>query len=226
MRARYYPEVFNTPNLELAKAIILTNEGPGADTETRWAVETPYVLELIHETIGLRSDMVVLDYGCGIGRMAKAMIDASGCFVIGLDTSTQMRALAVDYVQSERFIAVSPEQFDCLMDAGLRVNAAISVWVLQHCFAPGDDIARIRGGLAVSGRAFILNMSQRAVPAVLDEAPEGNGFAWLPDDADVVAMLRDAFHIEAEGVPDSSRTPTMAAHSVGTFWMSLKPRGA
>jgi cyclopropane fatty-acyl-phospholipid synthase-like methyltransferase len=57
---------------------------------------------------------VVLDYGCGIGRLAKAMIDASGCSVVGLDTSPEMRKLADDYVGSDRFIAVSPSQFDAL----------------------------------------------------------------------------------------------------------------
>jgi hypothetical protein len=47
MTARYYPEIFRgVVDEDDAKRIILTNEGPGADTATRWAVETPYVLEL------------------------------------------------------------------------------------------------------------------------------------------------------------------------------------
>ena len=141
--ARYNPEVFNVADMKQAKEIILTNEGPGANSETRWAFETPYLVELMLQTFSLRSDMVVLDYGCGIGRMAKALIEASGCSVIGVDISASMRRLAIDYVQSDRFLAVSPGQFDTLVRVGLRVHTAIAIWVLQHCFNPADDIARI-----------------------------------------------------------------------------------
>jgi cyclopropane fatty-acyl-phospholipid synthase-like methyltransferase len=86
MTAEYFPAVFDVADMQRAKEIILTQEGPGADTETRWAEETPYVLELIREAFELQSEMVVLDYGCGIGRMARAMIEATGCSVIGVDT--------------------------------------------------------------------------------------------------------------------------------------------
>ena len=222
MNARYYPEIFSKPDLDSAKQIILTDEGPGAGTEARWATETPYVLGLIERAVGLRQDMVVLDYGCGVGRMAKAMIEASGCSVIGLDISDDMLRLAVDYVGSDRFIAVTPAQFDTLCRAGLRVDAAISVWVLQHCFAPADDIARMRRGLAAGGNGFVLNMPKRAVPAVIDAAGQAGRFTWAGDGIDVAALLRNAFAVAAEGVPDAARTPNMA--DAGAFWMHLRPR--
>jgi hypothetical protein len=68
---RYYPEIFAVPDMRRAKEIILTNEGAGADSHTRWALEAPYVIELMREAFSLRSDMVVLDYGCGIGRLPR-----------------------------------------------------------------------------------------------------------------------------------------------------------
>ena len=141
-----------------AKRIILTNEG-GLDSEARWQTETPYLIELILRSFALGPDMVVLDYGCGIGRVAKAMIEVSGCSVVGLDISGSMRQLARDYVGSDRFIAVSPGQYDTMVAAGLRVNAAIAVWVLQHCLQPAEDIARIRRSIVPKGRIFVLNMS-------------------------------------------------------------------
>jgi hypothetical protein len=64
---RYFPEVFDVPDIEGAQRIILTYEGPGVDTETRWAAETPYVMELPQTALRLNSDMTVLDHGCGIG---------------------------------------------------------------------------------------------------------------------------------------------------------------
>jgi ubiquinone/menaquinone biosynthesis C-methylase UbiE len=209
--------------MQRAKEIILTNEGPGADTETRWAIETPYVLGLIRNAFSLRSDMVVLDYGCGVGRMAKAMIDASGCSVIGLDISQGMRKLADEYVRSDRFIAVSPGQFDIMVGAGLRVHAAIAVWVLQHCLAPADDVERIRRGLAAEGNCFVLNMPKRAIPALRDKVTENAGFVWASDAIDVAALLRTAFRVEAAGKPDTSRVPNMA--DVGAYWISLRGRG-
>ena len=54
------------------------------------------------QALAPNSDMVVLDYGCGVGRLAKAMIEAKGCAVIGLDISARMRTLAQDYVASDR----------------------------------------------------------------------------------------------------------------------------
>lgn len=220
MAARYYPEIFHAADARSARDIILTNEGPGADTETRWVRETPCVLELLRARLSLGPDSLVLDYGCGIGRMAKAMIDATGCSVIGLDISPSMRALAIDYVASDRFMAISPGQFDRLVQAGLRVDAAIAIWVLQHCFAPADDIARMRTGLTVGGRCFVLNMPKRAIPAVEDQQTGGGRFFWASDGTDVAAMLRAAFVLDSEGIPDRSRVPNMA--DVGAYWMHLR----
>jgi SAM-dependent methyltransferase len=222
MVAQYFPKIFDVADMRKAKEIILTAEGPGADTETRWALETPYVLELISQSIPLAPNTIVLDYGCGIGRMAKAIIDAFGCGVIGVDISPSMRKLAPDYVGSDRFLAVTPGQFDMMVGAGLRVQAAISVWVLQHCFAPADDIARIRRGLASDGRLFTLNMPKRAIPAVVDAATPEARFVWAADKIDLAGLLRAEFHLDAEGVPDPSRTPNMA--EAGTFWMHLRQR--
>lgn len=223
MAARYFPEIFEVADETAAREIILTTEGEGADSRTRWALETPYVMELIRNAFDLRRDMLVLDYGCGIGRLAKAMIEASGCCVIGLDTSTGMRKLAIDYVRSDRFIPVSPGQFDALAAAGLRVHAAIAVWVLQHCFRPGDDIARIRRSLVPQGSCFVLNMPKRAIPAVHDGMMDRSGFFWASDSIDVSKLLRSEFAVMAEGEPDMSRVPNMA--DAGAYWMALRAPG-
>lgn len=214
---RYFPEIFDIPTVEQAKQIILTNEG-GADSETRWQTETPYVMELILRAFTLGPDMVVLDYGCGIGRLARALIDASGCSVIGVDISQSMRRLARDYVGSDRFIAVSPTQYDMMTHAGLRVHAAIAVWVLQHCLKPAEDIARIRRGLVPRGGAFVLNMPKRAVPKL-----DGwNKFSFAPDEIDIAELLRAEFHVQAGGTPEQSQIKDMA--DAGAYWVSLRLR--
>jgi SAM-dependent methyltransferase len=218
-RLRYFPDVYNVADEKSARQIILTNDGEGADTATRWAAETPYLIELFQSTLNLTAHSLVLDYGCGIGRLSKAIIDAFGCSVIGVDASASMRKLAPDYVGSDRFTTVAPAQFDTLVAAGLRVHAAIAVWVLQHCFSPGDDIARIRRSLVPAGSFWVMNMSERAVPAVREGMEVHEGFCWVSDGIDVPALLRAEFDVVAAGEPDRSRVPNTNA-----FWMNLRPR--
>jgi SAM-dependent methyltransferase len=218
--ARYHPGIFDTADVQRAKEVILTSEGEWADTATRWERETPYVLELLQQTFILGPETTVLDYGCGIGRTSKAMIDASGCSVIGVDISHTVRDMPRTYIGSDRFIAVSPSQFDGLVAGGFRVHAAIAVWVLQHCLVPADDIARIKAGLVSDGRAFVLNMPKRAVPAVFEDT---NQFAWAHDDIDVAVLLKHEFRLLAGGEPDRTRTPNMA--NGGAYWMSLANTG-
>lgn len=217
--AVYYPQVFDAADEAAARAIILTDEGEGADTDTRWARETPYLVGLLRQHIRLGPESLVLDYGCGIGRMAKALIATTGCRVVGVDISARMRALAAEHVADERFLAVSPAQLDGMAQHGLRADAALAVWVLQHCLAPAEDIDRLGRALAPQGRVFVLNMPGRAVPAV-QEAAGAARFVWAADGIDVAALLRARFSVDAAGVPDMSRVPRMS--SIGAYWMVLR----
>jgi SAM-dependent methyltransferase len=217
--AVYYPQVFDAADEAAARAIILTDEGEGADTATRWARETPYLVELLREHLRLGPESLLLDYGCGIGRMARALIAATGCRVVGVDISARMRALAAEHVADERFLAVSPAQLDGMVQHGLRADAALAVWVLQHCLAPAEDIDRLGRALAPQGRLFVLNMLGRAVPAVQDAAGEAR-FVWAADGIDVAALLRGRFAVTAAGVPDMARVPRMS--SIGAHWMVLR----
>ena len=61
---------------------------------------------------------VVLDYGCGIGRMAKELILRHNCRVIGVDISPNMRALSVQYVNSDNFFACPPAMLGVFWTAG------------------------------------------------------------------------------------------------------------
>jgi SAM-dependent methyltransferase len=216
---RYCPEVFDTKTIQDAKNIILTNEGEGADTETRWALETPYMTGLIVETLHPAESSVVIDYGCGIGRIAKELIERTNCLIVGVDISAEMRALALEYVGSERFVAVSPAQLDGLVGAGLRGDLAIAIWVLQHCLAPADDVGRIKRSLAGHGKLLVVNMYTRAVPALI-ETDEQRKFLWANDAVDVAALLRTDFSVAGLGEPDRRQVPNMAA--AGAYWMSLR----
>ena len=157
----YNPRVFAVGSIEQAKGIILTPED--STTEARWRSETGYLADLIEARLALDSASVVLDYGCGIGRIAKELIRRTKCTVLGVDISPDMRALAPRYVESELFSACSPEVLDSLTQAGLGVDAAISVWVLQHCLQPAIDISRLHDAVRPKGSVFLVNNRGRAV---------------------------------------------------------------
>ena len=96
----YQPKVFEVNNLESAMGIILTPER-GTTTGERWEYETPYLVDEIGRALQLDGNSCVLDYGCGVGRIAKGLIERYNCFVLGVDISTSMRQLAPEYVKSD-----------------------------------------------------------------------------------------------------------------------------
>lgn len=65
----YNPGVFETPDIEAAKAIILTPE-IGTTTEERWRLETPYLIGQMLERQAIGANWLVIDYGCCIGRLS------------------------------------------------------------------------------------------------------------------------------------------------------------
>src|SRR5215218_6038048 len=181
--ANYLPSVFDVRDVEEARRIILTPES-GTTTDERWTRETPWMVDRILEHCPVDAQCAVLDFGCGLGRMAKALIDATGCFVIGVDLSTSMRQLAPGYVASPRFAAVAPAVLDLLVARGLRVELAISIWVLQHVARPEPDLRRLRAALRDGGMLFVANNLRRAVPT---------DRGWAHDGVDIAERLDALF---------------------------------
>src|SRR4051794_14342066 len=98
----YDPEFFQPIDLEHAKTIILSASDPAA-RDHRWAEETPFLCDVIRRELALNQRSLVLDFGCGIGRIAGALIDAVGCSVVGVDISVGMLSLAIGELASEQF---------------------------------------------------------------------------------------------------------------------------
>jgi SAM-dependent methyltransferase len=213
MALTYHPELFDARTVEQARKIILTGEG--STTDERWKVETPFICGLIAETITLTPESVVIDYGCGIGRVAKDLIARHGCRVIGVDISAAMRALAADYVQSDRFVAMAPDMLDGLVANGFAADAAIAVWVLQHCLAPGDDIGRIDAALKANGKLFVLNNIYRALPT--------REQAWFNDGIDIKATLDAHFDVVRAGKPPEEVTPRDLKNIIFLIFYARRP---
>lgn len=212
MQLTYNPTVFNISSIAAAMAIILTPED--STTEIRWKTETPYLADLIGQHLEITSNSLLLDYGCGIGRMTKELIERHGCYVIGVDSSPSMRAMAPIYVASDRFLACPSVMLEDLIKRGIKFDCAISIWVLQHCAAPSEDISRIRRALRSNGGFFVLNAIRRCVPTVEK--------GWVNDGIDLKSLLGREFTLRAEGTPAVEHTsPNTAAKN---FWAAFRGR--
>lgn len=191
----YSRDVFDVVDERQARRVILTPDGE-QDTEERWERETPYLVEMIGDLLRPQRHGLYLDYGCGIGRLAKPLIEHFDCRILGVDISERMRALAPTYVGSQSFSVISPHVLHSLADRGLRADGAMSIWVLQHCLTPAQDIDLIRSALAPGAGFFVLNMEARAVPT-----KEG---AWANDGVDVAALLAERLSLERSEKPSGA----------------------
>ena len=212
MPLTYNPAVFQVNNLAEAMSIILTPEG--STTADRWETETPYLADLIGEHCALKPDSLVLDYGCGVGRVAHELIKRHNCFVVGVDISPSMRALSVVYTRSDRFMSCSQEMFERLVADGIAFDVALSVWVLQHCATPAQDIARLRSALRPGGQLFVANGNARSVPT----AEQG----WVNDGLDIKATLAEQLEPIRDGRLAREKTTESLANL--TFWATYRRR--
>ena len=159
----YDPAYFDAPTLYEAKRLMFP--GDPEKFEERWNGDTAFLRDMLIRELQPKVGDLLLDYGCGIGRIAREMC-LLGCNVIGVESSAVCRRYAVEYVnQPGRFLAVSPEEFDLLNRKGLKCDLGCAFWVLQHCAAPAGDIERISRGLKTLSRLLIANArSRRLVP--------------------------------------------------------------
>lgn len=186
---QYNPDVFERSDETHAREIILTDEA-GLTSQERWDLETAYMKPFLDSL----PKGAVLDYGCGIGRLSKVMID-QGRPVWGLDQSAAMRTHARLYVGfTAGFLVVEPDDLPKAADAGVTFAAAIAVWVLQHIPAPFLPIADIARVLPPGAPFLVVNRTNRCLPVI---APDGTK-AWIDDRFDLDAELAKHFTLEHE----------------------------
>ncbi|MBU3602149.1 bifunctional 2-polyprenyl-6-hydroxyphenol methylase/3-demethylubiquinol 3-O-methyltransferase UbiG [Polynucleobacter sp. AM-25C3] len=177
----YDPSIFDHASIEGAKEIVLTTES-GISTQTRWDTETPWLLNLIGKHI-IKPSGLVVDYGCGVGRLAGPLVD-QGYSVIGVDASSSMRQHATNLIASERFMAMTPATLEQLVGIGIKADFVLAIWVLQHCFDLDAEVGRIYKTLNKGGIVGVADMRHRAVPT---------NQGWCDDGRDVKETLSRFF---------------------------------
>jgi len=207
--AEYWPGIFEAKDLANAKEIALTPE-EGMSPDDRWRIETGFLIDHIAGRLQIGPANRVIDFGCGAGRMSRALIERYGCSVVGIDISQGMREQAVVYVDSPRFTVVTPEAFDAMVADGFSADFGLACWALQHAMHPAVQIARIANALGADAPFLLVNSLLRLIPTNL---------GWRSDGADLDALMAERFtELERLGFPPGVAAPDVINSSSISWW--------
>lgn len=178
---------FESGNVEQLRRVILSAPAD-VDYDEYWDRSGRVMAETIATVLGLTPESHVLDFGCGIGRLARPVIQTAGCRLAGVDLSHSMLATAVGYVDSPRFTQIHHKAFHTeTIDPPF--TGAYCALVLQHCLRPDLELAAIRRACIPGAPLLIVNAYNRFLPTAV---------GWRDDGADVFGTIRSMFHIDRE----------------------------
>ncbi len=178
----YLQEVFYPSDLEAAKRLVLP---PDSSDPNKFENETRFLVSFIKERGLIATDSMVLDFGCGMGRLGKALIEEFTCTVVGTDISSAMLELAREYVADDRFVA--RERPEGVFDI------ALAVLVLQHVQYPEHEVEHLYDSLHQDGLLLVVNEPRRFVPSGVD----AQGYViWTDDGVSVDSLLSQRFVLE------------------------------
>ena len=174
----YIKEVFDVTTFEHAKHVVLTSD---PDNPKKFDNETNFLINTIAEQNILNPGSTVLDFGCGMGRVSKNLIERFDCNVIGVDISDSMLTFANIYVSK-------PRKFKSMTSYTVpnTIDVAISTFVLQHVENPKTEIDIIYDTLKVGGYLILVNETKRYVPSDVDS---NRYIVWNDDGFDVFGEL-------------------------------------
>ena len=128
--------------------------------EDRWEKETPLFGTAILRNLP-EGDITVLDYGTGVGRIAKELIQRHPTLkLLGLDESVVNLAHAAKYVNDPRFTPIRPHELK------QQVDLVYCIYVLQHIPAIllRSAIERIHYWLKPGGTFLFCSAYSRMTP--------------------------------------------------------------
>lgn len=155
---------FRNPDFKSARSTVVGNINC-LTVDERWEHETRVFADAIMKHLPTEP-CAILDFGCGIGRMSKEILDRHPtCAIVGVDNSEVQLGHARSYIQDPRFTALFPHEVEG------RFDFAFSLYVLQHVRAVHlrQTIQIIHAHLAPGG-IFIQGCSKHRM-AVRSDAP-------------------------------------------------------
>lgn len=177
----YVKEVFDVKTLEQAKHVVLTTD---VNKPNKFKEETDLIIDSLKNSNIITKNSWVMDFGCGMGRVSKAIIDEFDCTVIGVDLSVSMLDLAHSYVGSANFKAATKWMFPDTIDA------CIAIFSIQHTEHPKKEINAIHECLHDNGYLILINEEKRFVPSAVDK----DGYIiWNDDGINVFEEIEKKF---------------------------------
>lgn len=175
----YFFSAFDVHSLEQAKSVVLS---PDSNQPFKFQEETDFLVNWVGHNLRVNQHTRVLDYGCGMGRVSRALIERFQCPVIGLDISQTMLMYAMIYINQigKHDLFHATTQYH----SADSVDLVLAILSLQHAKDPRAEIDNIVNVLRPQGRLVLVNAKQRFVPAGVD----AHGFViWHDDGFDVSA---------------------------------------
>ncbi len=189
--------IFESDDFEYLRKVVLSV--PDAiDYEEYWNRSSAGIAELIIRELGIDASSKVLDFGCGVGRVARTLIKQALCPVVGVDISKSMLQAAERYVASSNFHPIPSAAFHAAPQEAGPFTAAYALIVLQHCAHPEAELKAIRAACVPGARFLVMNARRRFVPL---------STGWNDDGVDIRALVDSLFIIEKE--IDTSAIPAM-----------------
>lgn len=178
----YIKEAFDVTTFDQAKNVVLSDD---PKDPKKFDKETEHLVDIIKNFDILSNESTVLDFGCGMGRVSKKIIETFDCKVIGVDISESMLTFAKLYV-------AKPKQFvTCQNYVGTStVDMCMSTFVLQHVQDPEKEIDNIYNSLKPNGYLVLTNEHKRFVPSGVDQQ---NYVVWQDDGFDVYGKIATCF---------------------------------
>lgn len=175
---KYIKEVFDPVTLPHAMHIALTSD---PNNPNKFKEETEYFMQQIDKFELINSSKTVLDFGCGMGRVSKEIVNKYGCDVIGVDKSLKMRQFSLLYVTDPHRYKV----FENYTEKN-TIDVVMSNFVLQHVEDPQKEINNLVDVLKIGGHLIVVNEDKRFVPTDVDHE---NYIIWTDDGFDVFGEL-------------------------------------
>jgi SAM-dependent methyltransferase len=178
---KFIKEAFEPITFEQAKNTVLV---PDSNNPDKFIAETKFLIDAIEKENIIHENTHVLDFGCGMGRVSKELINRFSCNVTGIDISERMKVFASLYVSNPKKFKTSSSINESVFDV------ALSIFALQHTQSPDQEVKKIANSLVDNGIFILLNEPSRMVPVDVDI----DGYVvWNDDKFDVFSEVEKYF---------------------------------
>lgn len=181
----YIKQVFDTTDLEVAKNICLSKD---VRYPNKFEEETEFLINFLKNRKIINSKIYFGDFGCGVGRVSKAILENFNCHIVGFDISTHMLLLAQQYLKHNDKFKTQKYKKDYKWN-GRKFDVFLASFVLQHSEHPKEDIDFIFDNLKTNGVLVLVNEKERLVPVDIQD-----GYAvWYDDKINITNLISKKF---------------------------------